>query len=243
MVGQVLAALERLGLAEDTLLMVTSDNGAMPGCLGRTYGHRSCGDWRGYKGYIWDGGHREPFLARWPGRIEPGSVCHQLAGLQDLMATAAALVGTELPPGTAPDSVNLLPALLGEDGGEPVRDHLVHHSSLGVFSLRTSGRAGNWKLIVECDNSGDGGRGVHRGMGTGPVPGAPGQLYRMGGDPARCTICCGAIRGWCASFTTSWSGFAPRPLESCPMSAPMAPGGRRPARRPPGGSAQPCACR
>ena len=183
MVGQVMAGLERLGLADDTLLMVTSDNGAMPGCLGRTYGHRSCGDWRGYKGYIWDGGHREPFLARWPRHIEPGSVCHQLGGLQDLMATAAAIVGAELPAGAAPDSANLLPALLGEAGGEPVRDQLIHHSSLGVFSMRTSSRAGNWKLIVECDNSGDLGRGVHGGRGTGPMPGSPGQLYQMGDDP------------------------------------------------------------
>ena len=182
MVGQVMDALERLGLAEHTLLLVTSDNGALPGCLGRTYGHRSCGDWRGYKGHIWDGGHREPFLARWPGTIEPASVCHELAGLQDLMATAAAIVGAELPRGSAADSVSLLPALRGESR-RPARDHLVHHSCLGVFSLRTSERAGNWKLIVECDDSGDVWRGNHGGAGSGPVPGSPGQLYHMGDDP------------------------------------------------------------
>ena len=113
-------------------------------------------------------------------------MCDELAGLQDLMATVAAIVGAELPEGAAVDSVNLLSALRGESGrsgGGPVRDHLVHHSCLGVFSLRTSERAGNWKLIVECNDSGDVARGDHGGAGSGPVPGSPGQLYHMGDDP------------------------------------------------------------
>ena len=103
------------------------------------------------------------------------------------MATVAAIVGTEGPQEAAVDSVSLLPLLRGESvfhgGGAPVRDHLVHHSCLGVFSLRTSERAGNWKLIVECNDSGDVARGAHGGAGSGPVPGSPGQLYHMGDDP------------------------------------------------------------
>ena len=179
MVGQTMETLDRCGLADNTLVMVTSDNGALPGCGGRTYGHKSCGDWRGYKGYIWEGGHREPFIASWPGKIEPDSECHELVGLQDFMATTADIVGESLPENAAEDSTSILPALLGEKRDEPIRDDLIHHSCLGVFSIRK----GDWKLIIDCDNSGDGGRGVHGSRGTGPIPGSKGQLYSMVDDP------------------------------------------------------------
>ena len=177
MVGQVMDALDRCGLADDTLVLVTSDNGALPGCNGRTYGHKSCGDWRGFKGFIWEGGHREPFIARWPGVVAPNSVCDALVGLQDFMATVADIVGESLPEDAGEDSASFLPALMGEN--ELVRNDLIHHSCMGVFSIRR----GDWKLIVDCDNSGDMGRGVDGCAGTGPVPGARGQLYHMGDDP------------------------------------------------------------
>ena len=177
MVGQVMDALDRCGLADDTLVIVTSDNGALPGCNGRTYGHKSCGDWRGFKGFIWEGGHREPFIARWPGVVAPNSVCDALVGLQDFMATVADIVGETLPEDAGEDSASFLPALMGET--EPVRDDLIHHSCMGVFSIRR----GDWKLIVDCDNSGDMGRGIDGCAGTGPVPGSRGQLYHMGDDP------------------------------------------------------------
>jgi arylsulfatase A-like enzyme len=179
MVGKVLDALDRNNLAANTLVMASSDNGALPGCLGRTYGHRSNGDLRGYKGYIWDGGHREPFIARWPGRIAPDSKSGQLSGLQDLMATVAAIVGEDLPYGAAEDSVSFLPALLGDAPDRNMRKELIHHSCLGVFSIRR----GDWKLIAECDNSGDMGRGVHGGTGSGPIAGSKGQLYNLEDDP------------------------------------------------------------
>ena len=179
MVGNVMDAVERAGLAENTLIIATSDNGALPGCQGKTYGHKSNGDWRGYKGFIWEGGHREPFIARWPNHIQAGSTTAQLAGLQDFMATAAAIVDEPLPADSAEDSMDILPALLGDTSGGSIRTDLIHHSCLGVFSIRK----GDWKLIIDCDNSGDGGRGVDGAQGTESVPGARGQLYNMKDDP------------------------------------------------------------
>jgi arylsulfatase A-like enzyme len=186
MVGRVMDALERTGQAENTLIMVTSDNGALPGDrFGdgagdyhgyHTYGHRSCKDWRGYKAHIWEGGHREPLIARWPGRVAAGSTCDQLVGLQDLMATCAAITGAELPPGAAPDSVDILPLLLDEPHGAPPRDSLIHHSGTGVFSVRK----GPWKLIHETLGSG----GWPPPRGGPPEPGTPGQLYNLADDPA-----------------------------------------------------------
>ncbi len=189
MVGEVMHALDRTGQADNTLVMVTSDNGALPGdrfgdgagdfAGYHTYGHRSCGDWRGYKAHIWEGGHREPLIARWPGQIEAGSTCDELVALNDLMATCAAATDQELPPDAGPDSVNILPALLGETTHEPLRESLVHHSGQGVFSLR----AGRWKLIHESLGSG----GWPPPTGERPVPGGPGQLYDLSEDPAEGT--------------------------------------------------------
>ena len=86
-------------------------------------------------------------------------------------------MGETLPEDAGEDSASFLPALMGE--AEPVRGDLIHHSCMGVFSIRR----GDWKLIVDCDNSGDMGRGVDGCAGTGPVPGSRGQLYHMGDDP------------------------------------------------------------
>lgn len=187
MVGQVLDKLEELGVAEDTLVIVTSDNGALPlhsttpeeqEALAQCE-HESCGDWRGFKGQIWEGGHRVPFIARWPGVIEPGTTSDRLAGLQDVFATAADLVGFDLPRDAGEDSVSILPAIVDET---PVRDDLIHHSSLGVFSVRKE----NWKLVIDCDNSGDIGRGAGN-EGTRPDPDLLGQLYDISEDPYETT--------------------------------------------------------
>jgi arylsulfatase A-like enzyme len=188
-VGQVIGALDRTGLADNTLIMVTSDNGALPGdrkqgdsdedtvdALYHTYGHKSCGDWRGYKAHIWEGGHREPLIARWPGMIKPDTVSDQLVGLTDLMATCAAIADCELPDDAAEDSVNILPALLGEQTDRPLRGDLIHHSGRGVFSLRQ----GRWKCIFDTQGSG----GWPPPAGDGPVPGTPGQLYNIADDPS-----------------------------------------------------------
>ena len=109
-------------------MIVTSDNG---GVLDDGYashdaenahGHRCNGVLRGYKGSLWEGGHREPFLARWPGQIKPGTQSAELIGLVDMLATFTAVAGCNLPAAAGPDSFNVLPALLG---GKSPRDHLV----------------------------------------------------------------------------------------------------------------------
>ncbi|MFP4057689.1 MAG: sulfatase family protein [Candidatus Brocadiia bacterium] len=178
MVGEVDSALQRLGIADHTLFLVTSDNGARLACYdGKDYGHRSCGPWRGGKADIWDGGHREPFVARWPARLQPDTTCEATVCLADLMATAAAIAGAELPPGAGEDSVDILPALLGRPLAP--RGGVVHHSMDGTFAIRE----GPWKLILGL---GSGGFSDPRRIE--PQPGGPqGQLYHMAEDPQETT--------------------------------------------------------
>lgn len=98
MVGEIVEALKEAGVADNTLLIVTSDNGPKPGSYNRyTYGHKAAGELRGFKGGIWEGGHRVPLIVRWPGKVAPNSVSDQLVGLQDFMATAADALDVELP--------------------------------------------------------------------------------------------------------------------------------------------------
>ncbi|MBL7222413.1 MAG: arylsulfatase, partial [Candidatus Brocadiae bacterium] len=171
-VGQVAGALGRLGIADDTLFIVTSDNGPREGANG----HRPAAHLRGLKSHTWEGGHRVPFLARWPGRTQPGTVSHEPVCLTDLLATGAALVGATLPANAGPDSCNILPALLGKKSDAPLREAIVSHSVFGVFAIRQ----GPWKLILNNQDSG----GWVRPRGTGPKPDTPGQLYHLDDDPA-----------------------------------------------------------
>ena len=184
MVGEVLDALEATGQAENTLVIVTSDNGALPGDrirlengeqTYRIYDHQSCGDWRGYKSHIWDGGHREPLIVRWPGVVQPGTTTDELTCLTDLMATCAAIVDYDLPDDAGEDSYNVLPVLTGETLNTPIRDSVIHHACFGVFAIRQ----GPWKLILETQGSG----GWPPPRGEGPEMGAPGQLYNLHEDP------------------------------------------------------------
>lgn len=175
-VGELLATLQRLNIADNTLVIVTSDNGARLACAdGNDYGHKSCGDLRGQKADIWDGGHREPLIVRWPGRVKPGITCDQTVCLLDFMATFAAVVGAQLDDDDAPDSYNILPAILGQ-ADRPIREAIVHHSVSGMFSIRQ----GPWKLIL-----GLGSGGFSKPRDVKPAPGRPGgQLYNMADDPA-----------------------------------------------------------
>jgi len=170
-VGRIAATLERLKLAEDTLAIFTSDNGPRHGAKG----HQSAGPLRGFKSHIWEGGHRIPFIARWPGRIEAGAVSDEPICLTDLMATCAALTSSDLSEDEGPDSFNILPALLGHKSGKPIRPALVLHSCFGVFAVRQ----GQWKLILDTKTSG----GWVKPGGKKPVPGTPGQLYDLAKDP------------------------------------------------------------
>jgi arylsulfatase A-like enzyme len=133
MLGQLLDALEQSGLAHDTLVIATADNGAD----GRVYPPL-----RGRKGQIHEGGHRVPFVVRWPGRVAPGSVSDQTICLNDLMATCADILGGRLPDDAGEDSVSILPALTATPR-KPLRYATVHQSASGELAIRQA----NWKLV------------------------------------------------------------------------------------------------
>ena len=176
-VGEVLAALDLTGLAGDTLVIFTSDNGCSPAAgvnQLEKQGHFASGQFRGYKADIWEGGHRVPLLVRWPGKVKPATQSPQLTCLTDLMATCAEILGVKLPATAGPDSVSMLPALLGAGQG-PSREAVVHHSINGVFSIRQ----GRWKLEL-CAGSGGWSQpkdGDARQQGLSDV-----QLYNLGTD-------------------------------------------------------------
>ncbi len=171
-VGRLTAKLEEKGIADDTILIFTSDNGCSPVANFPQLiagGHNPSYLYRGWKADIWEGGHRIPFLIRWPGHIPAGTACGQMACLTDLFATFAQITGAQYGDGAGEDSVSLLPLLQGED--RPVRDTLVHHSADGSFSIRK----GPWKLEL-CRASG----GMRPPCTDGSLP--PYQLYRLDSD-------------------------------------------------------------
>jgi arylsulfatase A-like enzyme len=163
LVGKVLAALETSGLAKETLVVLTSDNGSHwpEGDIAK-WGHRSNGPWRGQKADIHEGGHRVPFLLRWPGKVSPGSTSDATATLADLFATFASVGGARV---TAEDSFDLL--------GKEARPYSIHHSGNGMFAIRD----GPWKLV---EGQGSGGFTNVKARPGDP----PGQLYNLAEDPA-----------------------------------------------------------
>jgi len=175
MLGKIMHALDRNNLTKDTLIIFTSDNGAdWKLDMAARYAHRANGPWRGEKADIWEGGHRVPFLARWPGHISAGSVCNELGCLIDFMATVAAIDGISLPRNAAEDSFNLLPALL-EQSKKPIRESIINHSDDGMFAICQ----GKWKL-----EEGLGSGGFSPPKRVEPGPGGPkGQLYDLATDP------------------------------------------------------------
>ena len=150
-IGDILDALTKSGLDNNTLVIFTSDNGCSPEAkfpelLAK--GHNPSFQFRGTKADIFDGGHHIPFIARWPGRIKPGTKTDQLICLTDLLATCADFLGVKLPETAGEDSVSILPALEGR-AKKPLREAIVHHSINGSFSIRQA----NWKLEL-CPDSG-----------------------------------------------------------------------------------------
>ena len=177
MVGELLDQLDQLGIAQNTLFIVSSDNGGHDRAdYERTsFGHKVNGDLRGFKSQIWDGGHRVPFLARWPEIIPASSTCDHLIGLHDLFATCAEICGAPLPPRAAEDSQSFLSSLRDPGAEDIGRTELIHHSGNARFSIRDK----QWKLIDACDSGGF----IESNWRT-PVPGEPaGQLYRLDTDP------------------------------------------------------------
>jgi arylsulfatase A-like enzyme len=194
-VGDVLAALARTGLADNTLVIFTSDNGPEcveidPGAYDRVqqYGHRSMDGLRGVKRDAWEGGHRVPFLARWPGQIPGGAVSAEIICHVDLMATCAAMLGATLPPTAGVDSYNVLPALRGQQLQHPIREATVLHSGSGKFVLRQ----GPWVLIDAQTGDDNGKRGepawLKQERGYTPNT-AAGELYELRDDlPQRANL-------------------------------------------------------
>jgi arylsulfatase A-like enzyme len=184
-VGALLAKLDALGIADNTLVLLTSDNGPeVPTVVNmrKDHGHDGARPWRGVKRDQWEGGHRVPLIARWPGKIAAESRSAQTVCLTDVMATCASIVGARLPNAAAEDSFDLLPVLLGEDGGKPVRPYTLHQT----WTLQLAIREGDWKYL---DHPGSGGNRYDAASALAPfilpenAPGAPGQLYDLAKDP------------------------------------------------------------
>lgn len=174
-IGMVLEALKETDSEENTLVIVTSDNGP----YWRTpmierFGHRAAYHFRGMKGDIWEGGHRIPFIVRWPGKVSPGSVCDITTVLTNLMATSAEIVGADPEAAIGEDSYSILPALFGSTDQPKDQEAVIHHSSRGFFAIRKN----NWKLIPRRGSGGFSDPAVYE-----PAPGEPaGQLYDLGAD-------------------------------------------------------------
>jgi arylsulfatase A len=146
-IGRIFQTLEKTGAAENTLICLSSDNGPVwyPQDVEK-FGHDSVGLLRGMKGDVFEGGHRVPFIASWPGKIPASSTCGETICLTDMMSTYAAVTGTGLPEGAGLDSVNLLPLMQGGNG--PVRETTVHKGKfLGL-------RKGKYKYMEKPGSGG-----------------------------------------------------------------------------------------
>lgn len=183
-VGELMKTLDELKIADNTLVIFTSDNGPEVTSvinMRADYDHDGARPWRGMKRDNWEGGHRVPFIARWPGRIEPGSASDETMCLTDIMASCAAIVDADLPNDAAEDSFNMLPALCGQELDAPIRPYTVHQT----ISLALAIRRGKWKYL---DHKGSGGNRYNsaklsKWMIEDTAPDAPGQLYDMEADP------------------------------------------------------------
>lgn len=150
MVGKVLSTLEETGIAQNTWVILTSDNGCSAAAKIpdlEAMGHYPSAQFRGHKAEIYDGGHRVPFLMRWPNQIPAGRRCDELICHTDFLATCAELFGQRLPDNAGEDSVSFLPAMLGKPHDVPLREAVVHHAINGAFAIRQ----GPWKLELCAD--------------------------------------------------------------------------------------------
>jgi len=168
---RILETLDRLGIADDTLVFFTTDNGCSPEANIKELlekGHDPHHSLRGMKSDAWDGGHRVPYVVRWPGVIKPGSVSDEVICHNNLMATCAEILGAKLPDDVGVDSFSILPVLRGDDSREPTHPFVIHHSISGRFAIRK----GDWKFIA-AKGSGGWSKGDD---------GKPNQLYNMAND-------------------------------------------------------------
>ena len=177
-VGDILSVLEQSGMAEETLVIFTSDNG--PVWYDKDtekFDHDSMGGLRGMKGDAYEGGHRMPFIVRWPGVVEPGSVTNETISFTDMLATFADITGTDVPENAGEDSFSILPVLTGsQPEAEAIRPPVVVTVGRGMRSIQDR----TWKLI---DGLGSGG--FTPPAYIEPGPGDPeGQLYNLDEDLA-----------------------------------------------------------
>lgn len=181
-IGRILAALDRHGLSENTLVLFSSDNGPVWYDKDKIkFGHDSSRGLRGMKADAWEGGHRMPFVARWPTRIKPGSVTGQTICFTDVMATLAAICGTPLPEEAGPDSFSFLPVLDGIHPEEkPIRPPLVLQAGRNRTMFV---RSGEWKLILGDGTGGLSGPGKSKPGSAAPLV----QLYNLREDPGETT--------------------------------------------------------
>jgi len=205
-VGKLMSALKAYGCQDNTLVIFTSDNGAMPGdpegalrhyarndwgkrwdaagLLKRknegsfkgwlTYGHKVNGPYLGYKTTIYEGGHRVPFIVRWPGVVPAGRVSDEIICTVDIMATVANVLRVDLPANAAEDSYSILPVLMGRKLRKPLREATI----MKPWSTMKSVRQGPWKLIIGKDS---GGFHFRRKVDT------AGQLFNLADDPGETT--------------------------------------------------------
>ncbi len=152
-IGEILKALDDTGQADNTVVIFTCDNGTSPqakfGVL-EAKNVRLRANWRGWKADAYEGGHRVPFIVRWPGHIKPNTRSHETIVLTDIMATCASLLDTPLPANAGEDSVNLMPVLRGAKLKKPLHDIIINHSIKGTFAIRK----GQWKLILAPGSGG-----------------------------------------------------------------------------------------
>ena len=178
-VGQIMQALEHKGIADNTLLIFTADNGTSVKCNFEELRQKHTDlqhHWRGMKTDAFEGGHRVPFIVRWPAQIQPGSQSEQIISLVDIMATCADALGLKLPDSAAEDSVSLMPVLQAQDLATPLHEAVICHSISGVFVVRK----GQWKLVY---SAGSGGLSQPRD-GDATKRGLPEwQLYDLSADP------------------------------------------------------------
>lgn len=178
-VGQLVDAVDRAGQADNTVIIVTSDNGVSP-IVGldelAARGHDSSNGWRGAKADIWEGGHREPFIVRWPEVVAPDTTSDHLISHSDIFATLSEVLGATLPATAAEDSISQLSILQGSN--QPTREDVVSSSGGGGLAIRK----GDWKL--ECVTTGDGFSALQaQTAGDEPTRYEPAQLYNLASDP------------------------------------------------------------
>ena len=183
-IGRIMKALKDNGLADNTLVIVTSDNGSHWKTSDiKEFNHLANANWRGMKADIYEGGHRVPFIASWPKNIPAGSVSDENLSLVDLLATIAAIVDSDLPDNAAEDSYNQLATLTGDKAPQNIREATVYHAVGGMFAIQQ----GPWKYIKGQTSGGFGSKAQRRKLLKANPNHAAGQLYNLANDPSETT--------------------------------------------------------